>query len=221
MPPLPDVPGVVKVDLWQAYGNNKRILNRIHFGFTGSLSVSDAMAWAATIDSYWDTSIFHPDHSLQGVLLTDLTTTSGAVGYDYTTHAGTFSGTPLPAEVAMSIEYLIARRYRGGKPKSFLTGCITAMQHDEETWDDAHIASRIAGWDTFLANSMSHAPAAVGTVRKVSVSYYSGFHVVTSPITGRARNVPTVRTTPVVDDITGYRGDPHIASQRRRSQGSL
>jgi hypothetical protein len=51
----------------------------------------------------------------------------------------------------------------------------------------------------------------------VNVSYYNGFTVVTNPTTGRARNVPTLRGTPVVDTVTGIVARVQVGSQRRRN----
>jgi hypothetical protein len=56
------------------------------------------------------------------------------------------------------------------------------------------------------------------SLAQVNVSYYKGFTVVTSPTTGRARNVPTLRSAPVVDAVTAQAVRTSIGTQRRRIQ---
>jgi hypothetical protein len=53
----------------------------------------------------------------------------------------------------------------------------------------------------------------------VNVSYYQGFTVVTDPITGRARNVPKLRSGgPLVDVISSVTARPIVGTQRRRNE---
>jgi hypothetical protein len=53
----------------------------------------------------------------------------------------------------------------------------------------------------------------------VNVSYYEGFTVVIDPITGRARNVPKLRSSgPLVDGVVGIVINPELGTQRRRGQ---
>jgi hypothetical protein len=58
--------------------------------------------------------------------------------------------------------------------------------------------------------------AGAGTLSHVSLSYFSGFTVITSPTTGRARNVPTVRSSPLIDPVVTLKTQTSIGTQRRR-----
>jgi len=221
MPALPAVPSVVRVDLNQSMGEDVHVLNRLFYHFGGALSNADAATWANTIQTDMGTDwagAVHSDWGLLEVVVTDLTSATAAVGIAASTVIGSEPGTVLPAEDSMVFEYKVARRYRGGKPKSFTTGHVSARMLDPQRWAPAQLSALLSQWTTFLGHIASHAPAAVGAVTHVNVSYFSGFTVVISPTTGRARNVPTLRGSPVVDTVIAVTADPKIGAQRRRSQ---
>jgi hypothetical protein len=50
----------------------------------------------------------------------------------------------------------------------------------------------------------------------VAVSYYQGFTSVQSPTTRRWKNVPNLRSVPIVNVISSYSAALKIGSQRRR-----
>jgi hypothetical protein len=221
VPPLPVVPSVIRLDYKQVYVENANILNRIFFKYAGAVSQADCATFVVTAASYWPTSMFSVNAVLSQVTATDLSSLSGARAVTAVNFPGTLATPDLPAEVSFDMEYVIARRYRGGKPKTFLTGRPASDLSDEERWLAARITSNVSNWQTFINNVATHAPAGMGALTHVSVSYYAGFTVITNPITHRARNVPSLRGAPVVDTIIGYKGDARPGSQRRRAlQGS-
>ncbi len=113
----------------------------------------------------------------------------------------------------------IARRYRGGHPRTYLGALVSADLAGPAIWNATTLASLVTAW----AGLMGDIAARVDTwtaspgAQHVNVSYYFGFHNVTYP-SGRVRSVPTLRSTPVIDFVTNYGSNPNVCSQRRRNQ---
>ena len=61
-------------------------------------------------------------------------------------------------------------------------------------------------------------PLGAGAVLTNPQRWDAGFTVITNPITHRARNVPTLRTTPAVDAVSGTIARLRVGTQRRRLQ---
>ena len=69
-----------------------------------------------------------------------------------------------------------------------------------------------------MSGVIDGAPARLGAVEQVNISFYEGFTVVTDARTGRSRNVSQRRPDgPTVDVITGFSINPKLGSQRRRN----
>jgi hypothetical protein len=111
----------------------------------------------------------------------------------------------------------IARRYRGGKPKSFFPWGVVTDFSSPQLWTSAFANSATGDYATFIAAVRAIAAGSTTLSNYVNVSYFSGSTVVINPVTGRARNVPTLRTGgPVVDSIVASTANTRIGSQRRR-----
>jgi len=219
MPPLPAANKVVRFDFHQSLGEDTRVLNHIFVQYAGLNSLVDLEAWIAVITGHWSAdwgTHLSSDLSLVGLTGTDLSSATSPVAHQDVAIAGGEANAALPANVASVLKFIVSRRYRGGHPKIYQAGRVDEQQHDEQTWDGANIAQWTADWTTFIGHILGGAPVGLGVVEHVNVSYFSGFHLVTPP-SGRTRAVPTVRAVPVVDPVIGYVGNPHIASQRRRT----
>lgn len=220
MPALPPVPNVLRADLQFSIPSAGLIHTRFLFRYSGGPpNSSDATNLAA--DIYSPASAFHTfydtETTLQGVEVTDLSSPSGGQGVHAQATVGTEAGGLLTGGTAVLVNYLIARRYRGGKPRSYFPFFTTSDLANRDAW----AAGSTSAFDSALATFFG---AVIGTVAgtttitdHVNVSYYDGFTVVTNPVTGRARNVPKVRTTPLVDVISSFAVSPRPASQRRRN----
>lgn len=219
MPALPPVPNVVKTIIGQTLGEDSNVTTRLYWIYSGTTSDSIMTEFALDVATVWTTYIeVHcaAEHALVSVSAEDLTSSIAPIGSWAGDNVGSGSGTCVPAGVSMVVKHLIARRYRGGKPKTFLAGQSDSALADQQTWAGGAIATMANDWGNFVAEVISGAPGAMGTVNLVNVSYYEGFLAVQNPITGRWRNVPTVRTDPLIDQITGHLIDAKIGSQRRR-----
>jgi hypothetical protein len=85
-------------------------------------------------------------------------------------------------------------------------------------WNNAFVTAVQTGVTNFFTAVLGAGWTGAGTLTHVNVSYYSGFHVVTDPLTGRARNVPLVRVSPVIDTVTTIVARASFGEQRRRNQ---
>jgi hypothetical protein len=129
---------------------------------------------------------------------------------------GTASGATLPAQICTVISYRIARRYRGGHPRGYWPfGAQTGLV-DAGHWTSGYASAVDTQIAAFFTAVQAAGWAGAGTLSHVSLSYFSGFTVITSPTTGRARNVPTVRSSPLIDPVVTLKTQTSIGTQRRR-----
>lgn len=149
--------------------------------------------------------VMSPNVSYASSELTDLSSDTGAqVTTDYTGLDGTEAGGILPAAAAFMINGQISRRYRGGKQKSFVPFGTDADLLTDQTWETASADGFIDAWLTFQSIIPDNAWSGAGVVAQCNVSYYDGFTAVENPLTGRYRNVPKLRATPLVDILVGF-----------------
>lgn len=167
-------------------------------------------AWGADI-----ASLVAPDWTLQSVDVLDIATSGGASGISTSTADGSRSGDALPFQVATNVQYEIARRYRGGKPKMYLPPGVWTDTLTGATWQNAYVAAVQSGVPAFFAAIEADTVGSMGTLAHVNLSYYSGFKNIINS-SGRERAVPTYRTAALLDTVTGYLVHAELASQRRR-----
>lgn len=223
MPPLPSPGKVFRVVLTWTDGSDTNIQNHFYCSYTGSVSAGDALSINNAVSAAW-----HPALGTQqtsNIILTTVTTTdlASATGVEVATQytaTGTSAGTKLSSGVAMVISHITARRFRGGHSRVYIPGLPEGALASANTWSATTVNTVATDWNSIIQAPTGGVIPDLGVVANVSVSYYSGFTVVTSPTTGRSRNVPKLRTTPLVDSITSVRGNPRVASQRRRNKQS-
>jgi hypothetical protein len=226
MPALPDVPGVLRVDVQQTLGDDDSVLNRIFVDYTGT-APSDAVcnSLASALYTIWTAEFgpyMTPDKSITGVVVTDLTSPTSGQGSHSAVTTGSYSADPLGASTCMLASIRIARRYRGGKPRTYLAVGGDISLATPQTWNSTFVGQVQASLTQVLSDiaATSISGCSLGTI--VNVSYYSGFTIrPTPPIPGvRARNVPTVRVAPLVDVLQAWTAETRLASQRRRDHRS-
>ena len=220
MPALPPAANHTKVIVTEAHQEDAHVQNSFYLNVPGGYSAADANALAQDIFNEWGAT-FMPAKvnvcTLDSVEVVDLTSNTGAVGF----HTGTVNGgnvsAPLPAATAAIFEFHIARRYRGGKPKLFMSGYGINQITDAQSWVAGFTAARVGEWVAFIAALIAGAPAGATPIGQANVSYFQGFNVVISPTTGRARNVPKLRVGgPVFDPIESITVKPTFGFQKRR-----
>ena len=223
MPALPAVYEVLRIALVGTLGGDTNVVNRFYINYTGPAGSASALATCcASIATAWNTdlaSLFPTDYTLTAVYAEDLTSSTAPVADALVSHAGTRSGNALAAGQAAVVRNHIARRYRGGHPRTYLSCFTNTDLATAQTWQSASISALASGWSAFIAATVSavNTWCSGGPSNHASVSFYEGFTNRTYP-SGRIYPVPNVRTTPVVDPVTSYSVNPHIGSQRRRNQ---
>lgn len=227
MPPLPDVPGVIRVRLIGALGDLADVGTRFFVKYSGTPPTNaELLTWATAIGTAWATDIaplVNADYTLTGVVCEDLTTTSSAIADAVVSHVGTRSGTATTAAACVVVNYDIARRYRGGHPRSYWYMGVEADIATVQEWGGSFITAVDSGVAAFLTAVFGAGWSGAGTLDQVSVGYYGptvayprGFIPVTNPVTGRTRDVPATLPVANVDTVIAVAARTRIGSQRRR-----
>jgi hypothetical protein len=222
MPALPPVPGTIRVMLTQKDANDLDVVTRMYLAYTGPAPTGAQLVTLAGATSTgwltaWATSCIAAV-GLNRVDIVDLASLTGAVGADLTTHVGSRAGIPLTGATCALINKKVARRYRGGKPRSYIPFGVAADLTDAQHWT----AGALTAWKTSydgLITAIRAAPWAGATLTgEVNVSYYSGFASVQNPVTHRWKNLSTPRLAPIVDPIISTAANPVPGNQRRRNR---
>lgn len=220
MPQLPPVPAVVNVVLLYSYGGDATVVNRLHYKYSGTPpQVADLNTAATVIFNSWTAqleALAHPTVTLHQVTVTDLTSPSSAQGLHAGGTAGTRTGGQLPASTSVLVNYKLTRRYRGGKPRTYWPLGSDTDLNTPQLWTLAAVNAFQAGVDAFNTSVLTVTWAGGALSSPVNVSYYSGFTAAVDPITGRTRDVPKLRPTPLVDTITQRVVNSRLGTQRRR-----
>lgn len=219
-PALPNVPHAFRLRLLWSVGAGTPFGVRLFYRWSGTAPTPGAATSLAdsiyTLAGGAFPSVIHPDIHQRQVILEDLTSDMGAVGEQTGTTEGTRTGGPLPIDAAFRTQYEIPRRYRGGRPASaWPLGTDTDLT-SPNLWKPASITAFMEAVNSFLNGVTGQAADGCTIGEHINVSYYKGFTVITTPRTHRAKNVPTVRATPIVTTVEGVVPKHYIGSQRRR-----
>jgi hypothetical protein len=220
MPPLPEVPNVLRVDWQWSDAADNNVSTREFYRYSGGPPTStDCVALAADIYSFQAANLafWGEDTQLIGTKVTDLSSSSGGVGEHAQVTAGAGTGPPLSAGTAVLVNYVLSRRYRGGKPRAYFPIFGAGDLDTRQSWLGSVVSAFNSALATYFAGVIGSTAGSTTLTQHVNISYYDGFTVVTSPTTGRARNVPKPRTTPLVDNILSFATSTRPASQRRRN----
>lgn len=223
MPPLPSPGKVFRCVIQYTDGSDTNIQNHFYSSYTGSVSGADATSVNNAIQAAWHNNLAPQQTSnmiLEAITTTDLATATGVEVTSTYTSAGTSAGTKLSSGTAMVLTHEVPRRFRGGHSRVYIPGLAEGSLASANTWSAGTLSSVVGGWTAMIQSMQGGVIPDLGTVATVQVSYYSGFTVITSPTTGRTRNVPKLRTTPLIDVVSAVRGNPRVASQRRRNKQS-
>jgi hypothetical protein len=203
-------------------GDGSPALTRFFISYSGTAPTnSDLDTFCTAVSTAYGTnlkSLADTGGGLKEVDASDLSSATGAIGVWTGSIAGTRGSTFIGAGTSLIESYKIARRYRGGHPRGYWPFGIQTDMLDRNTWKGTFTAACDTGFAAFFTAVLAAGWTGAGTLLHTNVSYYQGFTVVTNPITGRARNVPSLRGTPVVDTVTSLFTQGQIGSQRRRDR---
>lgn len=222
MPPLPAVPGVVKIRHRVTLEDGTTAFTTWHMTYTGSApSDTDAATLASDIYGHWSVdcaSVLCGARIFQGIDVIDLSSDTGAEGSHGGSTTGTLIDEPVGPQVCTLTSMPIARRYRGGKPRSYWPFGSSDVLTGAGAWDATFCTNVTGALETYLGHLEGLTVTDTVLAQLCSVSYYQGFTAVTNPITGRTRDVPKVRTGTIpVDPILSLSTSTKVATQRRRS----
>lgn len=219
MPALPS-PGKV-LRLSYLIGDNASIEagSRFYLSYSGGTPNSTdltaiANEAATTFTATLGQSV-NSNESLHNVTVVDLSSALGAEGVWTGTEAGNVAGASLPASTCGVMNHTIARRYRGGRPRTYIRIGSTAQLTGTNQWEPSFISATGNNWHNWVNNILGTSGISVSLTDIVNVSWYEGFTVFTTP-SGRSRNIPKLRTTPLVDNISLSTLATKLGSQRRR-----
>jgi hypothetical protein len=218
VPPLPALPTLrVRLDYTQA--DTFRAGSRFFLTYANAAPTPGNCATIASdISAAWGTHIapnVDAQFALSEVDVLDLASYSGSSGQWTGSIAGSAGGTSLPSQTAVNVEFGVARRYRGGKPRIFFPPPTTSEQLDAGHWTVAFVDGMTGAVSDFFTEIEALSVGAVGALTHVNLSYYAGFTNVTNS-SGRTRAAPKYRATALVDTVESYAVKSVLGSQRRR-----
>jgi hypothetical protein len=192
----------------------------LHFAFTGGPpTTAELIDIANDFMTAYDThgkSLTASEVVLDSVDLTDLTSPTSAVGEStHSTIAGTRGDSDNPSPLCATTIYGVSRRFRGGHPKSYWPFGVSGDLGSYNRWSSGFITAVDAGVQALITECLTSTHGGVAITDWVCVSYYEGFDNFTEP-SGRARVIPRLRATPVVDSMFYKYLMPEYGVQRRR-----
>lgn len=206
MPPLPVVPGVVKLVV-AGHNEDSDFVNIYHVAYSGGPPVgSDLSAFAADIGTQLPYIYTHNgslDLNLDSQTYTDLSSDTGAVYEAALSGTGTVTGSVLPMSASVVVSHEILRRYRGGHPRTYLPlGTASTLEGSSTRfWQASFLTNTQDDFEMFRTATAAGVRGSVNWLGLCSVSYRSG---------------KVQRMTPVVDQIVGSVARTRICTQRRR-----
>lgn len=217
-PPLPESPCLrVRLDYVNADGSFAG--SRFYLSYAGAAPTpGNCITLATDIASAWATDIgpiVSDDWALAEIDVLDIASLTGASGQWSGHNTGGESGTAVPSQCAINVEFGIARRYRGGKPRMFIPGASVGQLQDSAHWTTGFVSSVNTAVGAFFTAVEALSVGAVGALGHVNLSYYSGFKNITNS-SGRERAVPQYRTAALLDTVESYNTKAIVGSQRRR-----
>ncbi len=219
-PPLPESP-CVRVRLTYDIGSEGEGGNRFYLSYSGSApSGANCITLADDISAAWATNIAplcSSANALSEVDVLDIASDSGLSGQSTTTHDGSRSGSGLPVQVTTNVEFNIARRYRGGKPRMYLPAGVAGDELDGGHWQTEFITAVNDGVAAFFAEIEALSVGSMGSLAHVNLSYYDGYATTTPPWRGPGYKYPSkYRAAALLDTISGYSTKAVMGSQKRR-----
>jgi hypothetical protein len=212
---------VVRVALQGQITNTVPWLSRFYLAYTGTAPTNaDLNTFNGAVSTTMVTNLIPlmtNNITTVDIESIDLTTPSSGIAITASAHTGSRAGGAIPGDVAAVSSYEILRRYRGGHPRGYWPFGSQTDFSSAEQWSPTAVTAFTNGLNAFFTAVLAAPWSGGGTLTHINVSYYTGFTVVISPTTGRARNVPTLRTTPLQDLVSSLIVRNSFGSQRRRA----
>lgn len=220
MPPLPSPGNVIKCEMIFDLDGKTGPGSRFFLSYTGGPPTATGLNnLAAALGTYTTAdleSLMNTTVSLATTKCTDLSSSTGAIGTAAPGVTGTRTGSGLPLNACVVIDYVISRRYRGGKPRGYWPFGVVADMVGNDTWSSTLITQVNSGFGSFMASVLAFTLATCTLQQHVNVSWYEGFTNYTGS-GGRAKVRNSLRSGgPVVDNVSTHSTRTVVGSQRRR-----
>lgn len=210
MPPLPPVPNVLKItNAGVCAGQN--IINIWHANYSGG-TPTDAIlnTFAALVANKWQEhfqDLMDSNYTYGTVVVQDLTSDTAPVGNETVEWGGGSSGTQLSNQVCALINHTIARRYRGGKPRTYIGAVPQSFALDPRTLTGSAISDYLSAWNEFATDVAAFTSGDFTIGNLGCVSYYD-----------KALNPtpPYRRTDPIFFPFGSSSVNERLCTQRRR-----
>lgn len=219
MPALPNAANIIKAGFKMGLGTDVDAFVRLFLKYGGATTTSNMDALAAALAAAWNTWLapVAPNQvTLTEVTTEDLTTNTSPGGSASVSHVGSLTG-GLSAAASVVISAEIARRYRGGHPRSYWPFGDESVLNSAQTWTSVFVGDVATAYAGFVNDIATSFPTGITYAGFWNVSYFSGFDNHTYP-SGRVKAVPRVRSTPTLDLINSFVIRQSVGSQRRRNQ---
>jgi hypothetical protein len=222
--PSPPTVKAVRCRLIYKYTDGFFAGSRFYIAYSGSApSPTDCLTFGGDIASAWNSHIagaLSIAVSLVEVDVLDLASSSGSSGVTSTSHAGTDAGAVLSANAAINVEFGIARRYRGGKPRMFFPGPTQENLTNPSQFSTTFVSGMNSDVGAFFTAVTGASVGSMGTLTHVNVSFYDGVDTEQRPAgTWRGpgyKYPPKYRDTALTDTVESYITKAVVGSQRRR-----
>lgn len=153
MAATPPVPGVVKCVL-QGVCAAIPVANVFHMGYTGQPPTGAQCDGLAQVmaNSYAANLVPHlsSDMVMNFFQVIDLSSEVGSAAVIEVSHPGGISGQAAPNNCAVVISKEIARRYRGGHPRTYICGGLQSQINTETTWNASYATQMANAWAAFI-----------------------------------------------------------------------
>lgn len=203
MPPLPPVPGVVKIRISGTFTGGTWA-NIFHVGTaTGPITHADLVNLDSELNALANVYTNDGSMEIEGTLAEywDLTSDSGATASISKSWPGSREGDANPGSACVVTSWPITRRYRGGHPRTYWPIGSVGVRADQQSWDTAFTAQVLADVSAFVEAVHGFEFSSGGTGNLGAVSYV---------------NAGAPRAVPLFEPFNGVVVRGRICSQRRR-----
>lgn len=177
MAKLPPAPSCIFCKVIGTAQGGRPFNNLFHLSYSGGVPTSTQLNTVASqVLSAYSTQ-FAPlmvgQLSVTECTVADLTSDTSAIGSAAATTVGTATGAALSFQAAAVISWTIARRYRGGHPRSYIPGAAVTDMNSLTTWTPTYTGALQTAATAFRA-SMNALVVGSTSFTMVTVSYFTG-----------------------------------------------
>jgi hypothetical protein len=221
MPALPTVTKTIKVSL--GFDLDAGLSgSRFFISYTGGPPVSaDLVTFAGAVAASFNTRLcpqMANQFSLISVGATDLDSSLGSFGEWTGSHSGTLGTSLNPAQCCVVIDFKIARRYRGGKPRIYLPLGDNNELTTAQLWASGFVTTVDGAWGALITDIQALSYGSFTPAYHVNAAYYKGVYTTSPPWRGPGYKYPPKPVAgPVSPDIiTTHAVRQVVGTQRRR-----